>query len=332
MAGACGRDGMAEMTKNCYFLPMSRALLIGFDGMQTLDVTGPAEVFAMAGYAVEVLSTGGGARETSSSIVMQTRDLACVRPRASDVVLVAGGGEAAVRAAIADACLLSWLRRAAPRVRRIGSVCSGAFVLAAAGILDGKRAATHWSATDRLARAFPRTHVDADAIFVQDGNVWTSAGVTTGIDLSLAIVEEDHGRALADSIAARLVLYLRRPGFQSQFSEALVAQTEASDPLGAAIAWTRANLAKADVESFARRAGLSVRTLHRRCLEVLGTTPARLIDRLRVERARALLETSDLPAKTLAAQCGFGNTTRMKRAFERELGIAPREYRLLHAG
>jgi transcriptional regulator GlxA family with amidase domain len=210
------------------------------------------------------------------------------------------------------------------------SVCSGAFLLAAAGILDGKRATTHWSAVARLARLFPAIEVDGNAIFVRDGSVWTSAGVTTGIDMALAIVEDDLGAATADWIAAQLVLYVRRPGFQSQFSDALVAQTSSSDPLGPAITWARANLRKSDIETLARRAGLSVRTFHRRCLEQLGTTPAKLIDKLRVEHARTLLASSDLPAKTLAAQCGFGNAVRMKRAFERELGMGPRDYRLLH--
>jgi transcriptional regulator GlxA family with amidase domain len=209
-------------------------------------------------------------------------------------------------------------------------VCSGAFVLAAAGILDGKRATTHWSAAGELARRYPAITVDSDAIFIRDGRVWTSAGVTTGIDMALAIVEDDLGRAVADDVAARLVLYMRRPGFQSQWSAALVAQTADSDPLGPAIAWARANLASADVDALARHAGLSVRTLHRRCLEQLATTPAKLIDRLRVENARTLLATSRLPAKTLAAACGFGNPTRMNRAFERQLGIGPREYRILH--
>lgn len=153
---------------------------------------------------------------------------------------------------------------------------------------------------------------------------------TTGIDMALAIVEEDLGRAVADEIAARLVLYTRRPGFQSQWSAALVAQTTGADPLGPAIAWACAHLATADVDTLARRAGLSVRTLHRRCLERLATTPAKLIDKLRVEHARALLTTSGLPAKMLAAACGFGSPTRMKRAFERQLGIGPREYRVLH--
>jgi transcriptional regulator GlxA family with amidase domain len=331
---------MAAMTKIGYFLPMPsvpRAVVIGFDGMQTLDVTGPAEVFAAASrsagravYRVVIASSGGGERTTSSGLAVRTTDLRRLRPGRSDTVVVAGGDTAPIRGAVTDPVVIAWLRRAARVVQRVTSVCSGAFVLAAAGLLDGKRATTHWSACDELARRFPAVAVDANAIFIRDGAVWTSAGVTTGIDMALAIVEEDHGRALADTIAARLVLYMRRPGFQSQFSAALVGQTAGADPLGPAIAWIRANLATADIETVARRAGLSVRTLHRRCLERLSTTPAKLIDKLRVEHARALLATSSLPAKVLASQCGFGNATRMKRAFERELGIAPRDYRMLH--
>jgi transcriptional regulator GlxA family with amidase domain len=317
---------------------MPRVLIIVFDDVQTLDAAGPGEVFAAASrllgrdvYRVEVASVGGGERRTTSSLFhLRTRDLRRVRPRASDTIVVAGGEEPAIRAAMGDAALLAWLARASRVARRTTSVCSGAFLLAAAGVLDGKRATTHWLGCDALARMFPCVTVDPQAIFVQDGAVWTSAGVTTGIDMALALVEEDLGREVADAIAARLVLYLRRPGFQSQFSEALVAQTSSGDPLGPAIAWARAHLGEADVEALARRAGLSVRTLHRRCLERLSTTPARLIDKLRVEEARALLSTTDLPAKALAARCGFGNPIRMRRAFERELGLGPREYRALH--
>jgi transcriptional regulator GlxA family with amidase domain len=326
------------MTEIVYFLPMARVVIVAFDGVQTLDVTGPAEVFAAASarlgdgpYRVVVASIGGGQRTTSSGLGLATADLRKLRPRRDDYVLVAGGNEPFIRAAVADAALLRWLARASRVVARIGSVCSGAFILAIAGVLDGKRATTHWSACDQLARRFPAVTVDGNAIFIQDGRVWTSAGVTTGIDMSLAIVEADHGADVADWIAAQLVLYVRRPGFQSQFSEALVEQTR-SDPLYPAIAWARANLAKADIESLARRAGLSVRTFHRRCLDQLSTTPAKLIDKLRVEHARTLLERDALPAKTVAATCGFGSAARMKRAFERELGIGPRDYRLLHAG
>jgi transcriptional regulator GlxA family with amidase domain len=327
-----------------YFLPVAaaprsprRVLLVVFDGVQTLDVAGPGEVFAGAGraagrpgYAVSFLSAGGGERATGSGLPLRTGDLLAVRPRAGDTIVVAGGNDAGIEAAAADARLLGWLRRAARVASRVTSVCTGAFVLAAAGLLDGRRAATHWFFCQRLAKRYPQVEVDTNAIFVTDGNLWTSAGVTTGIDMALAIVEEDFGRRVADTIAAHLVLYARRPGYQSQFSEALVAQTSGGDPLGPAIAWARGNLRRADVDGLARRAGMSLRTLHRRCLD-LGTTPARLIAKVRVEGARALLTASRLPVKTLAAQCGFGSAARMTRAFERELGVGPRAYRVLHA-
>jgi len=251
-----------------------------------------------------------------------------LRPRAADTVLVAGGDDRAIAAAAADPALARWLGRAARVVRRIGSVCDGAFLLASAGILDGKRAATHWSSCERLARGYPRIDVDREAIFVRDGRVWTSAGVTTGIDMALAMVEEDHGRQLADVVAAHLVLHARRPGFQSQFSDELVAQGSASDPFGPVVTWMRANLrAQLDVDVLAHKAGMSVRSLHRHCLKSLGLTPAKLIEKLRVEQARTLLATTELGAKTIAARCGFGPPTRMTRAFMRAFGVPPRAYR-----
>ncbi len=315
----------------------ARVIVVVFDGVQTLDATGPAEVFAAASrargaptYEVIVASAGGGDRTTSCNLVIRTRALARLAPRPTDTIVVAGGDAAPIRAAVADAALRRWLVRAARLGCRVASVCSGAFLLAAAGLLDGLRAATHWSATAELARRFPAVQVDGNAIFVRTGQIWTSAGVTTGIDMALAIVEDDHGRRIADDIAARLVLYVRRPGFQSQWSAALVAQCAHADPLGPAIAWARGHLATLDVDALAHRAGLSVRTLHRRCLDQLSLTPAKLIDKLRVEHARTLLTAGD-PAKSVAATCGFGSPTHMKRAFERQLGLGPREYRALHA-
>lgn len=297
---------------------------------------GPAEVFAAASrtvgrevYRVVIAKSGAGTFSTSCAMQVLAVDVHGIRPRPQDTVVVAGGGEASLRAAMADARLLRWLSRAAGRVHRMSSVCSGAFLLAAAGILQGKRAATHWAACDRLARAFPGIEVDRRAIFVHEGSVWTSAGVTTGIDMALAMVEEDLGRSVADHVAAQLVLYVRRPGFQPQWSAALVAQTRASEGLERAIAWARANLSRADVDALARRAGLSVRTLHRRCRDELHTTPAKLLERLRLEQARVLIGRGD-PAKRVADECGFGNVARMKRAFQRELGMGPRDYRLLH--
>jgi transcriptional regulator GlxA family with amidase domain len=317
---------------------MGRVLAVVFDGVQTLDLAGPTDVFAAAAnelgkqaYRIELVSNGGGARRTASGLELATRDLAEVRAGAEDMVLVPGANEGPILAAMGDESLAGWLRRANAVVARMASVCSGAFILANAGLLEGKRATTHWLGCAELARRFPDVRVDPNAIFVSDGSLWTSAGVTTGIDMALAIVEEDHGRKLADTIAAALVLYIRRLGFQSQFSPALVAQQSSSDPLGPAVAWARQNLARADVESLARSASLSVRTLHRRCLEQLGTTPAKLIDKLRVEHARTLLATSALALKTLARDAGFGSTAHMNRAFERELGMSPQDYRRLHA-
>jgi transcriptional regulator GlxA family with amidase domain len=319
-----------------YFLPM-RIILVGYDGADALDLFGPAEVFSSAceraGKQVyDIIVAAIGAREIrlSCGTSIVTRELASLRPQPSDTVLVAGGADAGIAAMIAAPALTAWLGRAARVVRRIGSVCDGAFIVAHAGLLDGRIVATHWLSCDRMTRRYPRVRVDREAIFVHDGRVWTSAGVSTGIDMTLAMVEEDHGRQLADSVAAHLVLYVRRPGFQSQFSEALVAQTSSSDPLGPVVMWVRANLrAPIDVAKLARCAGMSVRSLHRHCLEVIDTTPAKLVEKLRVEHARTLLTTTELGTKTIAARCGFGSAARMARAFDRTLGVAPTAYRMM---
>jgi transcriptional regulator GlxA family with amidase domain len=333
--------GLGSHDTKCIFSAMGtsrrpRVLVIAFEGVQTLDVTGPAEVFAAAGrqealaaYEIVVASTSGGLVRTSSGCGLSTRRLSSMTLRRTDTVIVAGGDDPAIRAAIADRALRRWLGEAARLARRVASVCSGAFILAAAGLLDGLTVATHWSGCDQLAAFRPALTVDRNAIFVRQGRFWTSAGVTTGIDMALAMVEEDRGRGLADGIASRLVLYARRPGFQSQFSDALVAQAEAGDPMAKVIGWTRAHLRDADIDAMARRAGMSVRTFHRRCLEVLATTPAKLVEKLRVEHARTLLSTSNVAAKDLAVSCGFGSPARMKRAFLRALGMTPRAYALL---
>ncbi|HKO54086.1 MAG TPA: DJ-1/PfpI family protein [Polyangiaceae bacterium] len=320
-------------------LPM-RIVLVGFDGVQGLDVFGPAEVFAAANrslgsskYRVLLASVAGGRVRSTSGIELRARALERIVPRRHDTVLVVGGEQPAIRASLASEPLRSWLLRAARRVRRLGSVCSGAFVLAGAGLLDGRRAATHWSVCQELAQYRPQITVDADAIFVRDGKVWTSAGVTTGIDMALAMVEEDCGRRVADSAAARLVVYARRPGFQAQFSETLVAQSNADDSLTRALEGIRgAPKGKLGVNELALAAGMSVRTLHRRCLEELGSTPAKLIERLRTEHALLLIGTTLLEVKLVAARSGFENPERMARAFHRTLGMSPRAYRALFAG
>ena len=310
---------------------------MGYRDADGLDLFGPAEVFAEAVrqlgapvYEVVMSAVGGGAMTLTSGISVAAADLVSIRPQPSDIVIVAGGADEATDAAAKDRVLLAWLARASRTVSRMSSVCDGAFVLASAGILDGKRAATHWYSCERLARLHPKVNVDREAIFVRDGRVWTAAGVSTGIDMALAMIEEDHGRKLADTVAAHLVLFARRPGFQSQFSEELVAQTLASDPLGPVITWMRANLrSPLDVPTVAHRAGMSVRTLHRSCLDALNLTPAKLVEKLRVEHARSLLTTTRLGTKVIAARSGFGSTPRMTRAFQRALGVTPGAYRLM---
>jgi len=313
-----------------------RVWLIAFEGVQTLDVTGPGEVFGAVrsngarGYDPRLVAGTPGAICTTSGLRL-VADALPKHVAADDIVMIAGGPRRAIEGALTDADLMTWLRDRAPRAGRITSVCTGAFILAETGLLDGRRATTHWEGTDLLAQLHPRIDVDGDAIFVADGPCWTSAGVTTGIDMALAIVELDHGRKVADSIAANLVLYARRPGYQSQFSAALVAQREGAAPLASTIAWARKHLRDVTPDGLARRAGMSRRTLHRRCLEQTGTTPARLIDRLRVESARDLLARTRHPLKTVAAQCGFAATTAMRRAFHQHLGMTPQAYRAIHS-
>jgi transcriptional regulator GlxA family with amidase domain len=326
------------MPENVQILPM-RIVLIGFDGLQGLDLFGPADVFAAANrslgrreYEVVLACVGGGRARATSGIELFAHALERIAPRESDTVLVVGGERRAIAAATACLPLTRWLQRAARRVRRLGSVCSGAFILANAGLLDGRRVATHWLACRELARYRPQCTVDANAIFVQDGNVWTSAGVTTGIDMALALVEQDCGRRVADSAAARLVVYARRPGFQAQFSETLIAQNEASESLARGLELIRNRPThKLSVLELAHAVGMSVRSLHRRCSEEFGTTPAKLIERLRTENARLLLSTTPLESKRVAARSGFENPARMARAFQRTLGMSPRAYRALFA-
>jgi transcriptional regulator GlxA family with amidase domain len=314
-----------------------KIVIVAFDGAQSLDVTGPAEVFAHAArepggrpYQVVVAARGRRQVRTSSGLTLAVTPLERLRCGRADTVLVAGGNEAAVRAASSDARLLAWLARHADRTRRIGSVCSGAFVLAAAGVLDARTVATHWSAVERLREFRPAVRVDGDAIFVRDGRVWTSAGITTGIDMSLAIVEEDCGRRVADRVSAHLVLHARRPGFQSQFSDVLAAQARRDDPLSGVLGWASQRLASLDVEALARQAAVSVRTLHRLCARTLRTTPAKLIERLRSDHARVLLATTGLSLKEISARCGFRDGAQLTRSFTRCFGVSPRAYRLLH--
>lgn len=298
--------------------------------MQALDLVGPLEVFSGAAravpgaYEVRVAAPGGGGLGTSSGLtIVPPGD---VPPVGIDTVLVCGGP--GVTAAARDERLIGWLRDAAADSRRVASVCTGALLLAQAGLLDGRRATTHWSACQRLAERYPQVTVEPDAIFVRDGPVWTSAGVTAGMDLALALVEEDLGRDVALEVARWLVLFIKRPGGQSQFSAQLAGQRPRTAPLRALTEWVGRNLA-ADlrVEALAERACMSPRNFSRAFRRETGMTPAKYVELARVQAARqALADTVD-GVDSVAVRCGFGTAETMRRAFHRHLGVGPADYR-----
>jgi transcriptional regulator GlxA family with amidase domain len=322
------------MTKEVYFLPMPkhRVFILAYEGCQLLDVTGPAAVFGAANesraqpfYDLRIVSPDGGAVTSNAGVAIQSRKIG----GQPDTLLVAGGSRG-LKAAMARDDLRRWLRTVAPKARRFGSVCTGAFVLAAAGLLDGKRVATHWASCERLARKFPALEVDADSLYVVDGKIWTSAGVTTGIDMSLALVEADLGAATANLIARHFVLYARRPGYQSQFSPLLQAQTAAEAPFAALIDWMQENFDQPlDVPTLAVRAGLAERSFYRKFTEATGKTPAHFVEGLRLDAARTLL-TKGLPIKTIAGKVGLNSPARFGQAFERRFGMAPSLFREMH--
>ena len=242
-----------------------------------------------------------------------------------DTLIVPGGP--GVDAAAADTVLVDWVRQRTKKARRVASVCTGAFLLGASGALDGRRAVTHWSYCAELARRFPAVRVESDPIFVRDGSVWTSAGVTAGIDLALALVEEDLGRSVALAVARYLVVFLKRPGGQAQFSEALSMQS-AEDEFGALHEWINKHLFDdLSLAMLADQAGMSERSFSRHYAEATGVTPARAIERLRVEAARRLLSESRLPVKRISQRCGFGSEETMRRSFLRVLSATPNDYR-----
>jgi transcriptional regulator GlxA family with amidase domain len=243
-----------------------------------------------------------------------------------DTLLIAGG--TGLEAAGEDEELVLWLRKTAQRVRRIGSICTGAFLLGSAGLLDGKRAATHWKWADKLANRFKLTTVDADAIYIRDGNTYTTAGVTAGMDLALALVEEDLGSPIALSVARELVLYLRRSGGQSQFSAALGLQASDRKQIQETRSWILDNLDQdLPVEKLAARAGMSPRNFARVFLRDTGTTPANFVERVRVETARRRLEESRDKLEKVANDCGFGSIQTLRRSFLRVLHVPPNDYR-----
>ncbi|HZD67559.1 MAG TPA: DJ-1/PfpI family protein [Actinomycetes bacterium] len=313
-------------------------VVVGFPGAESLDIVGPAEVFAGAqrlveqtgrrdrGYRVTVACRGGGQIRTLSGLVLVAdADLDALAGPVDTVVVAGGDG---TRPGNVDPELAGSIRRIADRARRVASVCTGAFLLAEAGLLDGRRAVTHWAACAALARRYPQVHVDPDPIYVRDGNITTSAGVTSGMDLALSLVEEDLGREAALTIARWLVLFLRRPGNQSQFSAQLSAQLADRDALRDLQQWmTDHPAADLSVQAMATRAGMSPRNFARTFRQEAGLTPARYVERLRLEAARRRLEECDDTVDRIAATCGFGTAETMRRSFLRALGVGPAEYR-----
>lgn len=314
-----------------------------FERVQLLDVSGPVQTFASANeivaesdrhppYRIAVVSRRGGTIGTSSGLQLVTQPASRVIGTARIDTLIIPGGPG-VQEALKDQRTVAWVRHQSDGARRVASVCTGAFLLAETGLLDGRRATTHWKSCGRLQECYPKIHVEHDPIYVTDGKIWTSAGVTAGIDLALALVEADLGRSIAMRVARQLVVFLNRPGGQSQFSAPLEAQAAAADgnapnhfaPLHG---WIAEHLTgDLRVERLAEQAGMSPRTFARVYVGTMGITPARMVERIRVEAVRRILEETDIPIKRIAAECGFGQEERLRRAFARQVGTTPAEYR-----
>lgn len=314
-----------------------RVVMLGFPDAQVLDITGPLEVFARTArwladhrgirppaYVTELVASRAGPVRMSSGLeLVASRRYASVQD--ADTLLVAGG--IGWEAAAKDAALLEWLAAQARRVERLGSICNGAMILAAAGLLEGREVTTHWGYLDRLAKLAPRARIDRDALYVRSGNIYTSAGVTAGMDLALALVEQDHGKAVALAVAQELVLFLKRPGGQSQFSRHLEAQRR-DDLFGELELWMLEHPAEdLSVARLARRMSMSPRHFARLFAERLGSSPGAYVRRLRVERARRRIEEGALRLKQVARDCGFADEQALRRSFQNLVGITPAEYR-----
>lgn len=309
-----------------------------FDEVGLLDLSGAQTVFWAANKAMEArglpgyerctASIDGGLVRSAEGLELQTDALKKFRPASVDTLVVPGSPH---MASVLDqsAPLVKWLKRASGAARRTASVCSGAFLLASAGLLDHKRATTHWLMFDLMTQRFPNVEIDRDAIFVQHGAVWTSAGVTAGIDLALALVEADCGHDVAMEVARELVVFLKRPGGQSQFSQLLQAQAEDTDTFDELNLWIAGNLGRPNltVEFLADKARMSPRNFARVYKQKTGRTPAKAVEVFRLEAARRLLEDSTRNVDQIAGLCGFGDEERMRVTFQRNLGVAPRDYR-----
>jgi transcriptional regulator GlxA family with amidase domain len=311
-------------------------VVVVFPGVQPLDAVGPFEVFAGAtrvarelgragAYRVTLASTEGQPVRSESGVSLSTDHLPDPRERIDTVVLAGGNG---VHAARHDARLMAWIQHVAPRCRRVTTVCTGAFLGAEAGLLDGRRVTTHWASAERLATEFPSVSVDSDPIYVRDGKYWTSAGVTAGIDLALALVQEDLGVEVAQTVARWLVMFLHRPGGQTQFASPVwVRRAERSTVRAVQSLVEAAPGGDHRLPALAAAAAMSVRHFTRVFTAEVGETPGRFVERVRVEAARIELETTNDTLDVIAARCGFGTAESLRRVTQRRLGVAPDAYR-----
>ncbi|NGZ96655.1 MAG: AraC family transcriptional regulator [Nitrospira sp. WS110] len=309
--------------------------LLGFDGVAALDITGPYEVFSLPSYLAQdktvppyrivlIADRPGPVRSASGLSLIADTSWRNFHDKV-DTLLVCGGPE--MNPQQSNRQLLAWLRTMSRRTRRIGSICTGAFLLAEAGLLKNRRATTHWREVTRLAQEYQSTTVEPDAIYVKDGHVYTSAGITAGMDLALALVEEDLGRDVALAVARMLVLFLKRPGGQSQFSTQLQAQAVEGQRLASLLSWLADHHHESlTVEKMASQAGMSPRTFARVFVAETGDTPALYLEKLRLEHAVRLLETTGTSLDMTAQACGFTGHEQLRRAFQRHKGITPQDY------
>ncbi len=307
--------------------------ILGFDDITALDIAGPADVFATAcelakgekPYRVIVIGVTGGTFTSDAGLVLSPERTLRTAPALDTLIIPGGSG---LREPRTNALFCSWLKRRAPRIRRVVSVCTGIYGLAPTGLLDGRRVTTHWNFAADVARRFPRLRVEPDSIYIKDGPFYTAAGVTAGIDLSLALVQEDLGPQAALAVARMLVVYMKRPGGQEQFSEPLRFQTRSSDRFSELAAWMAGHLADdLSVDALARRAGVCTRHFSRRFGRAFGSTPAAFVEGLRLNEARRLLSSEDASIEGVAEAAGFASADSFRRAFERRFGITPTGYR-----
>ena len=306
---------------------MRKVVIVGPPPVQVLDVTGPLEVFSNApDYEIQLANPGlERTLQTNRGLVLADATPIADVQGPIDTLVIAGGPGA--ESGSYDSSFIAWISKVAGHSRRVASICTGAFLLAEAGLLNGKQAVTHWRFCDRLAREYPNVIVRPEPIYLRDGSIYTSAGITAGIDLSLALVEEDHGHETALNIARFLVMFLVRPGGQAQYSHMLSHQAITSQPLRELQLWMLEHLREdLTVESLAERIGMSARHFTRDCLRETGMNPGQFVDRMRVEAAQQIIDSSSRGLKEVADTCGFKSADAMRRTFLRVLGVAPTEY------